>query len=99
MRGKKRSMFRKPKNKTLSKIVEIDTPADANKSAMILKKRFRHQKSRKAKVATKRATINAANIAGAMLNKKDLSTKEKNEMRKVRRIYRDAAKNMKLKET
>jgi len=93
---KKRSMFGEPTNKTLAKIVKIDTPADARKSATELKHRFRTLETRAAKVATKRACVNAANRAGAMLKKKDLSTAERAEMRKVRKIYKDAYKTMKL---
>ena len=91
-------MFAKPKNEELAKMVVIDKPSKARRAAAALKRRFRRQKQRPAKVRTKRATVNAANRAGAMMNKKDLSYKEKVEMRKVRKIYKDAAKDMKLKE-
>ena len=91
-------MFHKPKNQTLADMVVIDKPSKARRAAAALKRRFRRMRSRKAKVETKKATVNAANIAGAMLEKKNLSSKERVEMRKVRKIYRDAEKQMKLKD-
>ena len=89
-----RTMFGKPKHKELANIVKIDSPADARKSTSMLKRRFRHAKSRSEKVAIKRATVNASNRAGAFLSKKDLSASEKSEMRKVKKIYRMAYKGM-----
>jgi hypothetical protein len=93
---KKKSMFGKPKNMTLAKKIEMDTPTHARKAAAEMVKRFHELEHRDAKVATKRAVVNAANRAGATLNRKNLSTKEKKEMRKIRRIYKDAAKKMVL---
>lgn len=97
LKGKrKRTMFVKPKSKTLAAVVKIDTPANAKKSVIELKKMFRKREHRDSKVKIKRATVLAYSRSRAMLKKKDLSSKEKAEFRKIARIYKKAYKSMVL---
>jgi hypothetical protein len=95
-RIKRRTMFGKPKNKALAKMVRLDSPSAARKSAIALKRRFHSMKTRPAKVATKRATVLASSRAKASGKKRNLSTKEKREFASISKIYKDAYKSMKL---
>lgn len=91
---KGRTMFGKAKNKQLAGIVRIDTPAHARKAACQLESRFKHLKTRDAKVRTKRATILASNRVGVMLKKRSLSAKERRELKTVRVVYQRSAGKM-----
>jgi len=94
--NKRKTMFGKAKHPGLAKTIEFDTPAHARKAASKLVHHFNELERRDAKVATKRATVQAANRAGAMLGKKNLSAKERKEMRQIHGIYRKAHQRMKL---
>jgi len=96
MRKRRGSMFGASKHPGLASVVSIESPAEARKSAATLKRKFKSYSRRDAKVRTKRAAVLAANRAGAMLKKKNLSAKERSEMRQVKKIYNEAAKGMKL---
>jgi hypothetical protein len=96
IRKRRNTMFGTPKHKGLAKLIKMDTPADARESSRELLRKFNKLEQRPSKVAYKRATVLAANRAGAMLKKKNLSSKERGEFRKIRGIYRDTAKKMKL---
>jgi len=89
-------MFGKPSSKVLSEMVDISSPKEARESACELTEHFESLEQRPAMVETKRATVLAANRAGAMTKKRGLSTKERREMRLVQRIFKSAAKKMKL---
>lgn len=96
LKGKRRTMFVEPKTKMLAAVVKIDSPANAKKSAIELKRMFRERKHRDSKVKIKRAAVLAYVRSRAMLKKKDLSSKEKAEFRKIAAIYKKAYKSMEL---
>lgn len=91
-----KSMFGPPKHKELAKIVRIDTPENARKSAKQLLNKFKRARTREQKVTIKRSVVLAANRAEAIRKKKNLSAKERREMKQIEKIYRSAAKKMKL---
>ncbi len=92
---KRRGMFYyPPKSPLLAKIVRIDTPANARKSAKTLLKMFKEAKKRSWKAHIKKAVVLAGNRAKAMLNKKNLSPKERRELKEVAKIYQETAKKM-----
>ena len=90
------SLFRPAKSKKLAKIVKIDTPSNARKSANKLLSLFRRAKRRDAKVRIKRATICASNRAKVMSQNKRLSLKERREMKTVSNIFKRAYQKMRL---
>jgi hypothetical protein len=90
-------MFAKqPKYKNLSEMVKMSSVEEARISAQELLRHFRDLKQRKYKVATKRATVLAANRAGAQLARKDLSEQKSDDFREIEMIFRKAAAQMKL---
>ena len=91
-----KTMFNKPKSAKLAKIVNIENPTKARKATATLKREFQSAKSREKKVHIKRSAVLAANRAEAMTRKRDLSPKEKKELKEVSGIYRNAAKSMRL---
>jgi len=93
IRGR-RTMFVTPKYTKLSKMVKMRNVDEARISAMQLKRHFTKLEQRKYRVATKRATVLAANRAGAQLKRKNLSRKESDEFREIEMIFRDAAEQM-----
>jgi len=93
---RRRTMFGKRKWKRLAEVVSLVNPTEARKSTTWLKRHFRELKSREHKVAVKRATVLASVRAEAMLKKKDLSSKERAEFRKIAKIYKTAYKSMEL---
>lgn len=97
-RRKGRTMFQPAKHKGLSETVRIDDPRAARKAAKQLEREFRERKTRKAKVRRKRAAVQAANRAEAHLKRRNLSRKERKEMRQVADAYRKAADRMELEE-
>jgi len=88
--------YDKPKSPLLAKIVRIDTPANARKATKKLLRMFKQAKNRDWKVHIKRSAVLAMNRAEAMLNRKNLSTKERRELREVIRIYESVVKKMTL---
>ena len=93
IRGR-RSMFTTPKYTKLSKMVKMASVDEANISAMELKRHFAKLEQRKYRVATKRATVLAANRANAQLKRKNLSRTESAEFREIEMIFRNAAEQM-----
>jgi hypothetical protein len=90
-------MFSKqPKYKNLSELVKMSSVEEARVSAQELLKHFRSLKQRKYKVATKRATVLAANRANAQLARKNLSKQKSDDFREIEMIFRNAAKQMML---
>ena len=87
-------MFVKPKSKMLAGVVKVDSPVNARKSVAELRKMFKQREHRDSKVKIKRATVLAYVRSKAMLKKKDLSSKEKAEFRKIAAIYKKAYKSM-----
>ena len=92
-----RSLFFPAKSKKYEKIVSIETPEKARKSAKTLLREFKKAKTRSKKVRVKRVTITAMQRAKAQLKRKDLTPKEVTEFKKIVNIYKDAVKEMNLK--
>ena len=90
------SMFGPARSKRLSSIVTLKSPGKAVMAAGKLRELFEHARTREFKVKVKRATVLAANRAEAMTHKKNLSRKERNELKRIAAIYRRAAKHMNL---
>jgi len=94
--ARRKTMFFPPKYPSLAKIVRIDSPKNARKAVKTLLAKFKKAKRRDVKVRVKRAAVLAGNRAKAMLRRKNLSAKERKEMREVYKIYRRAVEKMKL---
>ena len=92
---RQRSMFYEPpKSKKLAGIVSIESTRKAKKAAKELKHEFKSARSREKKTHIKRATVLAANRAKAAAKKRNLSRKEKEELREIAEIYSEAAASM-----
>ncbi|AEA46067.1 hypothetical protein [Archaeoglobus veneficus] len=83
---KKRGLFAPAKNKTASKNISIESPSKARKSVAWLRKQIRNHRLSITK-AVQYANC-AANRAKAMLKRKNLSRKERKELKEVHSIYR-----------
>ncbi|MFA4719888.1 hypothetical protein [Pyrococcus kukulkanii] len=77
-------MFDPPRHKWLAKIIRIDSPSAARKAVRELKRRM----NSKNRTLIIRAANLAANRAKVMLRRKNLSRKERRELREVEKIYR-----------
>ena len=96
-RSKGRSMFYSPaRHKYLGEIVTFKNPEAAKGAAKELLRLFNQARTRAKKLRIKRATILAANRARASAKRKNLSARERRELREIARIYRSAAEKMKL---
>jgi len=73
-----KGLFFESKNKRLSRIISITSPTAFNKSIRELKKGG-------LTTTEKRALVLARNRAGAIAKKKNLSTKERRQMMKIKR--------------
>ena len=93
---RKYTMFGERKWKRLAEVVSLTNPTEARKSTIWLKRHFKELKSRKHKVAVKRACVLARNRALAARKKKGLSAKEKKEFLEISKIYKAAYETMKL---
>ena len=97
--GKKRKgnkgsgLFRPAKNKEISKIVRIDSPKGAKESVSMLRKLLDAGKIT-IDECIKFVTC-AANRATVSLRRKNLSKKERKEMKKVAEIYNDFKEDLK----
>lgn len=87
----KKTLFFPPKHKRLAKIITIESPSKARKAARQLLKECRKLKRADAILLRARAMQLAANRAKAMLNRKNLSKKERRELKEVAKIYGKAA--------
>ena len=85
-----------PRYKGLAEIVKISSPSEATNSTKTLLSEFHSASTRAKKVRIKRATVQAANRAGASAKKHNISSTERAEMKKVEQIYRDAVEQMEL---
>ena len=95
--ARKKSMFYEPpKHKELAKIVSLESPTQARKSARELKQMFERARSRERRRVIKRATVLAANRAKAARRRKNLSTRERKQYEKIAEIYQRAYKEMRL---
>ena len=89
-----RGMFGKPKYTNLSKMVKMGSVDEAKMSAHELVEHFSRLEQRKFKVATKRATVLAANRVRMQLRRKNLSMRKSDDFREIEMIFRDAAEQM-----
>jgi len=89
-----KTMFVKPKYDYLSNIISLRNPSAARGSVKELRREFDQAKTRAKRLRIARATQLAANRAGAMLERRNLSTLECQQYRKIRGIYNDVAKRM-----
>jgi multidrug resistance efflux pump len=90
---KSKGLFFPPKNKKIAEIIKIDTPDNAKSSI----KEFARLIDKGAVTidqAIKYVTT-AANRAKASLNRKNLSSKERKEMKEVAKTYNDFKENLK----
>ena len=76
---KKKSLFFKSKDKRISQIINITSPTAFKKSIKVLKKGGITLKE-------KRSLVLAKNRASAQLKRKNLSTKERKQMRSIKNI-------------
>jgi len=90
----RRGMFGKPRYTNLSKMVKMSSVDEARMSAHQLKEHFAKLEQRKFRVATKRATVLAANRAQMQLRRKNLSSRKADDFREIEIIYRNAAEQM-----
>lgn len=90
---KKRTMFYEPpKHPDLAAIVRIDSPTAARKATQELLALAKKYPIRRTTI--KRAMVLAANRAAAMRKKKNLSAKERRELKEVEEIYRRAYRKL-----
>ena len=95
--ARQKSMFYTPaRHKKLGEIVTIESPSKAREAARRLLRMFRKAKRRDVKRRIKWAAVLAANRSRAAAKKRDLSRKEKRELRQVAEIYEKAYKKMEL---
>ncbi len=88
-----KGLFRPAKNKKIAEIIKIDTPKNARGSVKELAKMID-----KGKITIDQAikyVTNAANRAKASLNRKNLSKKERKEMKEVARVYNSFKEDLK----
>jgi len=89
----KRGLFRPAKNKEIAEIIRIDSPKNAERSIKELRKLID-----KGKITIDQAikyVTTAANRASVSLRRKNLSQKEKREMKEVSKIYNEFKENLK----
>jgi len=90
-----KTMFFPTKGK-YAEIVSLENPLEAQKSANVLYSEFQRAKTRAKKRRIIRVTALAMNRARASAKRKDLSPKERKELRRIGDIYEDALKRMEL---
>jgi len=89
-----KTMFGKPKHKYLRDIISIRSPEAATGSVRELTREFFQSKTKVKRLRIARAAQLAANRALASAKRQTVSPRERAELRKVARIYRDAAERM-----
>jgi len=88
------TMFGKPKYKYISDIVSIRSSESATGSVRELTREFYQSKTKAKRLRIARSTQLAANRASASAKRESVSPRERMEMNKVAKIYRDAAERM-----
>ena len=92
-KSKGKGLFSPPKNKKIAEIIRIDTPNNAKSSIKELAKLID-----KGMITIDQAikyVTTAANRAKASLNRKNLSKKERKEMKEVAKAYNDFKEDLK----
>ena len=95
-RRAKTMFYSPPRHRDLGEIVSISSPSSARASARVLLRMAEEAKTRRRKVTIKRAMVLAANRAEAAAKKRNLSAREKQEMREVAKIYRRAYRQIEV---
>ena len=90
-RSKKGGLFKPPKHKDIAKIVSFETPSKARKAAKKLLSMMKRARRKRALVILK-ALNYAANRAKAAAKRRNLSPKERRELKQISKIYRQATK-------
>ena len=93
--ARRKSLFFPPRHRKIADIISIESPKKARHAIKTLL-RMAKKAPRQKKVLIKRSIVLAANRAEASAKRKNLSQKEKRELRTVARLYRAAAKKIKL---
>ncbi|RLE45442.1 hypothetical protein DRJ25_05670 [Candidatus Woesearchaeota archaeon] len=96
MARRKKTMFFPPRHKKIAAIISIEDPKKARKAVKTLLRRAKKTNRRKTKVLIKRCMILAANRAEASAKRRNITKKEKRELRTVANIYRRAAREIEL---
>jgi len=89
-----KTMFGKAKHEYLRDIISIRSPESATGSVRELTREFYRSKTRARKLRIARATQLVSNRALASAKRQSVSPRERGELKKVARIYRDAAGKM-----
>jgi hypothetical protein len=89
-------LFKESKSDYLSEIISFRNPEEAKDSVEQLKEEFKYSETNDKRLRIKRATLYASNRAKAILNKEDLSSKEREEFKEISKIYRKAYDEMKM---
>lgn len=92
-----RTLFTKPRSKKLANIITFRNPDVARGAVKELSCEFRGAKTDAKKERIRKATQQAANRADASSKRKNLSTRERRELKQISSIYNRAAKSFKKK--
>jgi len=88
------TMFGRAKHKYLGDIISIRSPESATGSVRELAREFYQSKTRAKRLRIARSAQLASNRALASAKRKAVSPRERAELKKVARIYRDVAERM-----
>lgn len=91
-RERRRTLFFESKSKKLASIVTFKNPSAARGAVKELGREFNGAKTDDKRLRVFRATLLAANRALASSKRKNLSSRERNELKQISGIYRKAAK-------
>lgn len=89
-----RTMFSPAKHKYLRDIISIRSPESATGSVRELNREFYQSKTKAKRLSIARSAQLASNRALASAKRKSVSPRERAELKKVARIYGDAAERM-----
>lgn len=92
---KKKTMFGDPRYKKYAQMVKLDTEDNAKQATEDLMNAFWRAKTRATKIRILRVTVLAMNRANAMRKRRNLTSKERKELRKIAEWYCSAKDSMK----
>ena len=95
-RKRAKTIFFPPKSKRYAEIIRIDTPEAAELSVKQMKEEFSKAETDAKKRRLKRMITLAANRAQVISENPRVSSKQREEARRVAEIYRKAAEEMKI---
>ena len=93
--ARRRTLFFPPRHRKIAEIISIESPKKARHAVKTLLRMAKKAPHRR-KVLIKRSIVLAANRAEAASKKRNLSRREKKELKTVAKIYRTAARKIKL---